>query len=373
MRIPDSADHSRNAFDLLRFLAAFAVLFSHSFPLYGLREPFLVFGLPLANSAVYMFFVISGFLVYQSWDRDADVVRFAARRALRLLPALVVVVLITVFIVGPVMTTLPLAAYFRSADTWRYMISNASLVTGPLTLPGVFETNPYPLAVNGSLWTLTYEVLMYAILAAVGAITHRKTMRWVCLALLGFFATGWTVSSALGVTTYSLPLPGVSRIGLDFDWMRVALLGTFFFAGSCMYGFRDKVQLSVVTALVLLVACGFARNPFAVMVLLWVTLSYASLVFAYRAPAPLRRFGARRDLSYGTYIYAFPVQQIVSPLAINAGAGWWVAFAASAILAILLAALSWHYIEQHALSWKPRVPQQEVDVERVTIPTHAGT
>src|SRR5207247_10020514 len=125
---------------------------------------------------------------------------------------------VTVVSVGPVMTTLPLATYFRSADTWRYMISNASLVTGPLTLPGVFETNLYPLAVNGSLWTLTYEVLMYAILAAVGAITHRKTMRWAWLALLGFFASGWTVSLALGVKTYLMPMHGVSLICLALYW-----------------------------------------------------------------------------------------------------------------------------------------------------------
>lgn len=260
MRISSIADHSENAFDFVRFAAAFSVLFSHSFPLCGIREPLLVFGLPLANIAVYVFFVISGFLVYQSWARDPSLGRFAARRGLRLLPALVVAVCVTVFVIGPLMTTLPLVQYFRGADTWTYLLSNASLVVGRYTLPGVFESNPYPAAVNGSLWTLRYEALMYIILAAFGVAARRVHTRWACLVLLAFFALGWCVSRAWGITAYSLPLPWVSRLGLDLDWMHIALFGTFFFAGSCLCAFRRRVRLSVAAVLVLGVACALAPD-----------------------------------------------------------------------------------------------------------------
>jgi len=356
MRISTTADHSANAFELLRFLAAFAVLFSHSFVLYGLPEPFLAFGLPLANVAVYVFFVISGFLVCQSWGADPNLPRFAARRALRLLPALLVAVAVTVFVIGPLMTTLPILEYFQSRETWSYLISNASLVIGRFTLPGVFEANPFPGAVNGSLWTLRYEVLMYAALGTVGAATTRSGMRWACLTLLALFAIGWSISRAMGIVAYALPVPGASLIGLGIDWMHLALFGTFFFAGSSLYWIRDRLHLSVSAVALLALAAWFTRDSLLAMPFLWLLLPYATLVAAYRAPVWLRPFGKQRDLSYGIYIYAFPVQQAVCWLALSAGAGWLAAFTASALITLALAGLSWHYVERHALRCKPRPP-----------------
>ena len=355
MRIGSLADHSDNAFDFLRFVAAFAVLFSHSFALLGLWEPFLIFGFPAANIGVYVFFVISGFLVCESWDRDPSLARFAARRGLRLLPGLFVAVCFTVFIIGPLMTTLTVMQYFGAAGTWAYLLSNASLSVGQYALPGVFETNPYPAAVNGSLWTLRYEALLYIMLAVFGATTRRRYLRWACLTLLSLFALGWCVSKTLGVDAYAIGLPFITHIGIDFDWVYLALFGTFFFAGSSLYVFRHRVRLSISVALILALPCMFASNTFWATLFLWAFLPYATLVFAYRAPAIFRRFGKRGDLSYGIYVYAFPVQQVVCYFVLKTGAGWFPAFAVSSMATVILAGLSWHYVERRALDWKARL------------------
>jgi peptidoglycan/LPS O-acetylase OafA/YrhL len=352
VRISSLADHSENAFDFLRFVAAFAVLYSHSFALLGLPEPFLVFSFPAANLGVYVFFVISGFLVCQSWDRDPSLARFAARRGLRLLPGLFVAVCFTVFVIGPLMTTLPVMQYFGTAGTWMYLLSNASLSVGQFALPGVFETNPYPAAVNGSLWTLRYEAILYITLAVIGATTRPRYLRWACLILLTLFALGWCVSKALGVDTYTIGLPFIT---INFDWMYLAVFSTFFFAGSSLYVFRHSVRLSISAALVLALPCMFASNLLWATLFLWLFLPYATLVFAYRAPAILRRFGKRGDLSYGIYVYAFPVQQVVTYYAVKIGAGWFPVFAVSSIATVILAGLSWHYVERPALGWKVRL------------------
>jgi peptidoglycan/LPS O-acetylase OafA/YrhL len=198
---------------------------------------------------------------------------------------------------------------------------------------------------------------MYALVAAIGVATRRGGIRWTYLAFLGIFALGWCVGTIQGVAAYPLPLPGASRVGLVLDGMYLSLFGTFFFAGSCLYLFRNWIRLSVVVVLLLALATWVAPDPLTTMGALWLLLPYAMLVFAYRAPVWLRRFGTRRDLSYGIYIYAFPVQQTVSLFATTAGMGWLPAFIISSLLTIALAALSWHYVERRALRWKPPVPQ----------------
>jgi peptidoglycan/LPS O-acetylase OafA/YrhL len=175
------------------------------------------------------------------------------------------------------------------------------------------------------------------------------------LILLALFASGWTVSKALGVDAYAIRLPFIPRVDLSFDWMYLAVFSTFFFAGSSLYAFRHSVRLSISAAVVLAVPCMFASNLFWGTLFLWLFLPYAILVFAYRAPAIFRRFGNRRDLSYGIYVYAFPVQQVVTYYALKAGAGWFPVLALSSIATLVLAGLSWRYVERPALDWKVRL------------------
>ena len=161
--------HDNNA-DFVRFIAAAAVVVSHAYPLAARNadEPLVRLSggqTTLGTLAVTTFFALSGYLITQSWLRRRDLGAFAAARALRILPGLAVVVALTVFVYGPLLTTLPVLRYFVKYETVRYL-GAVALWHMPFTLPGVLEDVPFTARGNGSLWTLWYEVVCYAAIAA---------------------------------------------------------------------------------------------------------------------------------------------------------------------------------------------------------------
>ncbi len=365
MRIGKTAEHSANAFDFLRLCAALAVLFSHSYALFGLSEPEPVGSITLGTVALYGFFAISGFLVCQSWDRDPDSLRFAIRRGLRIMPGLLVAVVVTTFLIGSLATTMSPRSYLASPEVWQYFVSNAGLVAGRETLPGVFATNPYPGAVNGSLWTLRYEVLMYALLAIGGLAARGANQRWACVVTLAVLVAMGGMFFAANVNTYNLALPGLWRIGLEFDLVRLSMLGTIFFASSCLYLFRSKLVLSVPIALLLCIACALVPPGAFASILLWISVPYVTLVAAYRAPHFLSKVGKRSDLSYGIYIYAFPLQQLTIGLLAPVGMRWAATLIGSLLVTIVFATLSWHLVERPALDWKTRLTHHRIGPDEV--------
>ena len=153
-----------NRFDLLRLTAALAVLFAHGDFLYRLHLPVPFVGHSLGSLAVYVFFFISGYLVCQSWRREPALGAFWVKRLARVFPGLVVAVVFSVAVLGWAVTTLPSAAYWQAPGTWLNLLNNAAGLATVQTLPGVFESNPFARAVNGSLWTIRYELAMYALL-----------------------------------------------------------------------------------------------------------------------------------------------------------------------------------------------------------------
>lgn len=147
-----------NNFDALRLLAATVVVYGHAFPLTKTAQV-VILGNSVESLAVKVFFVISGYLISESWLRDPQINRFLIRRALRIFPALIVVVLLSVLVLGPLATTLSIAGYFGNISVLMYL---KNIFLYPVYyLPGVFQSNPYPIAVNGSLWSLPVEFSMY--------------------------------------------------------------------------------------------------------------------------------------------------------------------------------------------------------------------
>ncbi|MCE9537429.1 MAG: acyltransferase, partial [Nitrospirae bacterium] len=167
-----------NNFNLLRIVAAFAVLVTHSFALAigtGAAEPFRdSLGMTMGTMAVDVFFVTSGFLVTGSLLARQNARQFLWARFLRVFPALLVMLLLTVFGLGPLLTSWPLAAYLTDSGTYGYLLKCATLVSGVwYNLPGVFDDNPFKHAVNGSLWSLPYEIRMYAIVLMVWLVCRK--------------------------------------------------------------------------------------------------------------------------------------------------------------------------------------------------------
>lgn len=170
-RLEDGLPGRDNNLNLIRMLAASAVLGSHAFPITrgtGAEEPLeQLTGFWLGSISVCIFFGVSGLLITRSFDRSDGIVRFLVARVLRLFPGLLAVLIVTVA-AGAAITRLSLPEYFSSPATWTYVPRNLSLAFLQMALPGVFETNPHPDAINGSLWTLFYEVVCYGGVVVAG-------------------------------------------------------------------------------------------------------------------------------------------------------------------------------------------------------------
>jgi peptidoglycan/LPS O-acetylase OafA/YrhL len=329
---------NKNSLDLLRLIAATMVLFSHQYALLGLAEPSFLGWNTFGGAGVAIFFFLSGFLVWSSWDRDPNAKRFFQRRSLRIFPALWFVCLLSVFVMGPLMTILPAGDYLRSPSTWRYLTT--ALLVSPNTLPGLFPENPMPLVVNGSLWTLPVEFLCYLTVAVTG---------WVLIALkrargpwLGLCLLGVVVAASFG------PL----FVGTRFapHWEMVALFWWGVYYGHCLKGPKQWLDLALaVLALVgfaMLGPRGFERTAMLVFVVLLVHL-------ARTVPVGARLTDRLGDLSYGVYIFAFPVQQIGVQYGRVMGWSFPIYFAVSMVVTFVLAYVSWHAVEKKALRFKP--------------------
>jgi peptidoglycan/LPS O-acetylase OafA/YrhL len=371
MRLAHLSDTGRssNNFDLLRLLAATFVVFAHSFDLLKRPEPFpsLLEDRAWGFIGVLIFFSISGFLVSRSWSRNPRIIPFVVKRALRLMPALMAALVLSAVVLGPLVTANPLRAYFDDPATKAYILDN-TVMQSNYDLPGVFLHNVYPLAVNGSLWTLPLEVKAYVFVAVVGLVG--LLTRWR-IAMIG------VVILALLTCVNSLrsSIPGANHFVASLVDIQAnpalvyqAKLGAFtvyadmftaFVLGAALYSLRSWVALrweiailAVAAWIGVIVAGGSATAIGTVAV-----GPYLVLYLAYRTSKLVRlprRFG---DYSYGIYVYAFPIQQTISSLFyIRSG---WLMFIFAMPIVTVAAVLSWHLIERPALGIKSRLTGAE--------------
>ncbi|WP_256443443.1 acyltransferase [Caballeronia sp. M1242] len=329
----------RNNFDFLRLAAAMMVLFAHQFALLGHEPPSLGARLDPGAIAVATFFAISGFLVAQSWTVDPHAWRFAARRVLRIWPALILTTVVCAFVLGPLVSALPASAYFTSHETYAYL--SWLRLRSTFNLPGVFANLPYPNAVNGSLWSIPLEVHWYLI--------------FILIALVGLLRYRWAVAAAtLAFAAYHF---GVYHAETNVpQWTNE--YGLFFCAGVTLFFLRDywsDRKLLIALGLTLL-AGGLVAYGHR-LIAMWIAWPFLVVAFGTSSTPILRDFGRLGDFSYGVYIFAFPVQQTL----ILATSGRWSVsqyLASATVLSLMLAAFSWHCVEEPALRLKPRRPAE---------------
>ena len=335
----------QNGFDSIRLLAALLVIFSHAFLLtsgnYDDEWVHMATGgqTTLGSVAVGAFFVISGLFITASFDRSVSRADFVRKRALRIMPALVVVISLTVFVLGPLLTTLPLDAYFGNRETWTYL---GHMVFLPVTafLPGVFEGNTLP-TVNESIWTLKYEVICYAITFFTMMLARRA--RVIVLA-------GW-IASFLIVRFW----PNADFVsGFEYYIVATARMFRFFGTGMLLYLFRDRVMISPRLAWACLAITVAGTQTPVFLEICAVFGGYALIVFGFLAPAAFRQLARRGDWSYGVYVYGWPVQQVTALFIDAARDNAYVNSAISLVCALVLGWLSWTLVEHPALRFKPR-------------------
>ena len=327
-----------NNFDFLRLLLAAAVVCEHAY-LVGLHPLRLSgFGITIEGyTALQCFFVISGYLIFQSWETSKSVGSYISKRIRRVYPAYFAVVVVMAG-VGVFLTSLTPAAYFTSKEWVRYLTANLLFLNFlQPTLPGVF-THSIESVVNGPLWTIKVEVMFYMTVPLLALLRRRFNIIWIFAALY----IGSVAWDQIFIHLYTSTGRGM------YDVVRRQLPGqmAFFVTGGLLFyyfdAFKRRAHLLALISLVTVIAHFEIGLPWLFPAALGVLVVYAAEILPY-----LGNFGRFGDMSYGLYIFHYPVLHIVAALGLIAAPG--VSFAVGFGVAILLAFVSWHLIEKPAL------------------------
>jgi len=343
-KIPPSShgyEHT-NGFDLLRLIAASAVIFSHAYPLTGgvaMPSPGFL-GSHIGTIGVKIFFVISGFLIAQSWLMQPDLVAFYKKRCLRIFPALVVVVLFCALVIGPVVTTISLDDYFFNSGVRHFIIKNILLF--PIyNLPAVFDENIYPAAVNGSLWSLPVEFFMYLLTPIILCIRSRHKP---CVAIAAIVAVLIFIHAQYS-DSYKFVFYGT------FVQSAIDVI-PFFCLGMVWCIFRlNRFKAPIIVFFILAICAISLENPFIGSIVLLLFLPHFVVSVGTTNFMFCQKIIKGRDYSYGIYLYGFPVQQLLVYMTDNGMSAVENALY-SWLVALGCAALSFHLIEKPALKLK---------------------
>ncbi|ANN60778.1 acyltransferase [Mesorhizobium loti] len=338
-------------FDFLRIALAMSVLFAHSF-LIAEGEKFQYSTPPLAlmhASIIPMFFTLSGFLITGSALR-LRLKDFILNRGMRIVPALVMDIFFAAIVIGPIFTTLSLREYFSTYEFLSYFANIVGLIH--YVLPGVFESNPFPNTVNGSLWTVPFEIGCYAIMALI-ILTHllKRPRILLCAALV------FAVLVFISLAYEWVPFGGEGRIFTATNHFLKSdgrTLYVYFLAGILLYLFRNKIPFHPAifgTAILLFFLAAFdvfaALPQMPVKLLLIPIVAYVT-VYVGLSPIPRIPIYGRGDYSYGIYLYGYPFQQALVTLFPKLTSPW-LHFGISMVLVTGVAMLSWHFIEKPTL------------------------
>lgn len=329
-------DPRRNSLNALRLVLATLVIVSHSWPIGGYGHDPGVGDLSLGEWAVAGFFAISGYLITMSRVRSRSLGDYLWRRVLRIYPAFLVVLLVVAFVFAPLSVVLSGAGEWTPLAGLDYVWHNLGMRITQMGVDGTLETAAYPGAWNGSLWTLWYEFLCYLVLGVLLSIVPVRR--------LGVTAVAMTVLCAVAVI--AIVAVGTPSLAL----LNAVTLGGYFAAGALLYAYRDKVPLRAwlaVLSAVLIVATA-ATSTFRIVA----GLPVAYLMMWLGVVLPLAPVGAKNDISYGMYVYAFPVQQVLAILLVGAAlpAGVFVLIAIAATIPFAYA--SWILVEKPAMRLK---------------------
>jgi peptidoglycan/LPS O-acetylase OafA/YrhL len=344
-------------FDTLRVVLAILVLCTHSFLIVNGNFDYLyasrlwtIFGPVLP-----MFFALSGFLIAASAQR-LTLGPFLLNRSLRIVPALAVDILISALIIGPAVTSVDLSSYLRGKDFHHYFLNIIGFIH--YLLPGVFLQNPWPQQVNGSLWTVPFEIGCYALMTLLILTGAIRSRRFMLLAVAIFSLVYYAAKFFLPQSVIYLGTGGGLHNYLSgFVSDRGAVLYFYFVGGVLLYFLRDVIpysgKLASFCALIVLLSSGDFIQLGAYQPL--VTALPVAYLVAYIGLAPIGKLPlfSRGDYSYGIYLYAYPLQQTL----VFAFPGHFdvpIHILCSTICVVIVAMCSWHFVEKPFLGLRKK-------------------
>jgi peptidoglycan/LPS O-acetylase OafA/YrhL len=332
-RLGEVFESRPNALNAIRLCLASTVIVWHSYALTGHTHLPAWAAQLLGYLPVDAFFAISGFLICRAWARNPRLSRYLTARARRILPGLWVCLLMTAFVIAPIGVLLAGQPSLSPAGRVGFVLGNASTWASTLSIDGGPQGVPWPGTWNGSLWSLGHEAVCYLVVAVLAVLGLLRRRVLVCLA-----ATFWAMSAALVVAgvpqTVSHPLAKMPRTGL------------MFVCGALLWAYRDRVVMDrrLAVAAALAVAAGSLTPNYRLVAAPAVAYLMLYLALAWGRH---RRLVIKNDISYGTYVYAFPVQQ--AALLAGATTAWFTFTLVSLVLTLPLAAASWFLVERPVL------------------------
>ena len=331
-------DPRQNALNAWRLILASGVILQHSWPLTG-RELATPFTGLLTQVWVDAFFVVSGFLITGSWMNNPRLREYAAARLLRIFPGLWVCLLIVAFVAAPIGAALS-GGSLRLSSQIAYVLNNGLLNIFYTGIDGTPQGVPWPGVWDGPIWTLIFELLCYIAVAVLGVV--------------GLLRRRWTIPIVFAVSVAGSAVVGYPVMQVETVPQMVLRFAVVFSAGALIYQFRDRIPARwwvVLVCVGLVIALGLLPNY---RVFAALPLAYAVIV----SGALMKRPQLRNDLSYGMYIYAWPVQQLLAA----AGLVWLdprLFFLVATLCTVPLAAFSWFVVERQAMKLKRRVRKKE--------------
>lgn len=327
----------KNCFDFLRVIFCTIIIFSHLYELSQCKDlNFLSFFHDIGIMALQAFFIISGFLVAKSYQRTSTLKKYFIKRAKRLFPAYIFLLLLTVIIMS-LFSKYSFFDYFKNTDIYKYFAWNIMFLNfmHPC-LPGVFENNLL-CSVNGSLWTLKVEESFYIALPLIFYFI-RKTKRTIIVFAAIYFSSllyWYIMADILNKPLLAKQMPG---------YLAFFITGIFFYL-NLNYVLTNKKKLFALVIISLVTTCFFS---FQINILYPAAFGLLIVIIAYSLPV-FNNFGKYGDFTYGLYIYHFPIIQVFRQYDLfekyNAVAMAIVVVA----ITFLFAAFSWFFIERRFL------------------------
>lgn len=325
-----------NNLNAIRLGLAVLVILDHCFPLALGKEgdPLFVWSrrqTSFGGLAVDLFFFISGFLITASWLNCKSMNDYLRRRVLRIVPGYVVALIFS-FLVASAFALHPFADLPARLGKFSDIVSLGYASTaGNWIFPG----NPFPFEANGSLWTIRREFFCYLLVAAIG--------------LFGFLKHRMFILGAFGLVFAYYGLSLLKGVDINYSDRRFF---TFFLAGTSVWLWRDKIPVNHTLAL-LAAAIGLISTQYPPWFIMLTPLTACYLVlwvgFAFRIRS--MAWCDKTDLSYGVYLFAFPVQQALAALGLTSP---WLMFAVATPVIMGVAFFSWNLVEHPCLKLKSK-------------------
>jgi peptidoglycan/LPS O-acetylase OafA/YrhL len=335
----------KNNFDFLRLIFSIFVIITHSYVNSGAKQnDFLEIisngNLTLSSLGLKGFFIISGYLIFQSFERSTSVVNYFWKRILRVFPALLFVLVLTLLL-APFVYQQNGTPYLLNRDLWTYIPRNITLVNLQYTIEGVFEHNPVKSIINGSLWTIVYEFAMYMMLSFLFLIKKDK-LKIEKVLLISFFFIFF-------INTFFHDM--IKGFHFIFNGDNFADFSLFFIAGSILASFKiENIRAHTFLLAICILILFVTLNDNLFNYVKYFTLPVVVILIGIKSTPILNTIADKiGDLSYGIYLFGSPVMQTLMyyhkldsiELAIY-----------TTLISSVLACVSWNLIEKNALKLK---------------------